>query len=790
MSAPDFDAIAAEISPEQLARAIGAERNGNGSYHCTGENHEHADRNPSLSIDRKDGRTVGCCHACGLKGTPVQIAADVWGLSLGDAAERLVSEIGITVPAKSGGTGLGEIIATYEYVDEDGEHLFEVVRYFPKDFRQRVRQGPGWTWKLGDTRRVIYRLPEVVEAIALGKTIHIVEGEKDADALAERGFVATTCPGGADKFRAEYSESLRGAKVCIIPDNDEQGQKHVQHVAGALQDVASEIRILELPGLPGKGDVSDWLTGGGTDEQLRELVLDAPVWEPPNEGSHVGIPDNGGPAKPGKDDSPHLTDLGNAERFVRHHGKGIRYVREWGTWLVWDDTRWAKDRTGEVERLAQDTIREMHREALEIEDRARAAEMSKHAFRCESEARLRSMVSLARVMDGIPVVPEDLDADPWLFNVENGTIDLRTGKLGEHRQEDRITKLAPVEYDPDATAELFDRFMLEIMDGRSNLVSFLQRFVGYSLPGTAEEHVLLFLYGLGANGKTTLLNVLLHLFGDYGQQSEPQLLLRKRGDTHPTGIADLRGARLVATSEVDEGRHLAESLVKGLTGGDKVKARYMRMDFFEFEPSWTIWLAANHRPVIRGVDVAIWRRIHLVPFDIVIPPDKRDRKLPEKLKAELPGILAWAVRGCLEWQKEGLDAPTEVIAATQSYKDDMDALGAFIDEHCIVEDGAEVEAKDLYEKYKSWTEVSGERKLSQKQLGQRLRDRGFESRKHSRTRRVTYLGIRINTDFEGMRSCKNVSSSKDSHTESNVSSPSQSFAQDKDNDQDETELPF
>ena len=572
-------------------------------------------------------------------------------MTLGDAAERLVAELGITTAVRSNGSrgdvnDLGEPIATYPYVDESGTALFEVRRYaHPKTFRPHRPDG---RMGIEGVRRVLYRLPEVVAGVTANRHIFIVEGEKDADELVRRGFVATTCPGGAGKWKSGFSESLRGARVVILSDNDQPGHEHGLAIAQALQSIASEVRVLELPDLPEKGDASDWFEGGGTDHELEALVRDTPIWERT------------------ADDAPHHTDLGNAERLVQLHGDRIRHVREWGTWLVWDGTRWAKDRTGEVERLAQATVREMHKEAFDLldgGDRALSADLSKHAYQSEREARIRSMVSLGRVMEGVPLLPEALDADAWLFNVLNGTIDLKTGELQEHDPNDLITKLALVEYDPSAKAERFKRFLLEIMDERADLVSFLKRCVGYSMTGSTTEHVLLFLHGLGANGKTTLLNVFLRLFGDYGRQSEPELLLRKRGDAHPTGVADLKGARLVATSEIDAGRHLAESLVKGLTGGDRLKARYMRQDFFEFEPTHTLWLAANHKPVIRGTDTAIWRRIKLVPFDVSIPMSDQDPNLAKTLEGELAGILNWAVEGCLEWKSEGLNAPAEVTTA-------------------------------------------------------------------------------------------------------------------------------
>ena len=777
MSVIDFDAIAEAVSPEQLARAIGAKPDGR-DFHCPGSGHANGDRDGSLSINRKDGRTVAYCHGCGLKATPVQVAGQIWGVTPNDAAKRLVSELGITTAVQANGThgsGLGELVATYDYTDEQGEYLFSARRFaFPKDFRQGRRQGPGgWAHGIKDVRRVLYRLPEVVEGVTANLWILVVEGEKDADALAQRELIGTCSPMGAGKWKREYSESLRGARVCILPDNDDPGRKHGQAVGQALHGIASEVRVLELPGVPDKGgDVSDWFGAGGTTEEFQQLVRDAPVWEP-KVATVVATSSQEG---------RHLTDLGNAERLVRLHGDRIRYVREWGTWLVWDGTRWAKDRTGEVERLAQATVREMHKEALGLKDRAQSEGLSKHAYQSEREARIKSMVSLGRVMDGIPLVPEDLDSDPWLFNVLNGTIDLRTGTLQKHRQADGITKLAPVKFNPDARAKRWYAFLREVMGRNQDLVRFIQRAVGYSLTGTTTEHVLLFLYGQGQNGKTTLLKLLLDAFGDYGKQSEPELLLRKRGDAHPTGVADLQGSRLVATSEIDAGRHMAESLLKSLTGGDRITARFMRQNFFEFEPSHTIWLAANHRPVIKGTDVAIWRRIKLIPFDVVIPEQDRDSDLPEKLKAELPGILAWAVRGCLEWRKKGLAAPAEVTAATQSYRDDMDVVGEFIAEHCVLELNVTVSATKLYEKYKEWAEAAGERKLTQKNFGLRIAERGFEKEKNSKTRRWMYVGIGLGTPSETVRNSSDVSSSKPSHVETIVSSVSDCFESNNDAD--------
>ena len=269
MSTPDFDTIAEAVSPAQLAQAIGAKQNGK-DFHCPSSNHADGDKNPSLSINQKDGRTVAYCHSCGLTGTPVQVASDLWGMTPGDAATRLASELGISTALQSSGSGLGELVHTYDYVDKEGAYLSSVRRYaLPKGFRQGRRQGAqGWAWGRGGAPYVLYRLPDVVAGVSKGRLVFIAEGEKDADLLAAHGFVATTNVGGAGKWRPEYSESLRGARIVIIPDNDQPGRAHTEAVAQAIHGIVSGIRVVDLPNLPKKGDVSDWFQAGGTVRSL------------------------------------------------------------------------------------------------------------------------------------------------------------------------------------------------------------------------------------------------------------------------------------------------------------------------------------------------------------------------------------------------------------------------------------------------------------------------------------------------------------------------------------------
>lgn len=458
------------------------------------------------------------------------------------------------------------------------------------------------------------------------------------------------------------------------------------------------------------------------------------------------------------------TDLGNAERLADRHGVDLKYCAKLNGWHVWDGQRWRLDETGEVIRRAAETVRAYREEAerllqekqkaLEaakdltgteqekLANEVKAAEaMVKFARQSESRARLEAMATLAQAQPGIPAVPDDFDSDPFLLTVTNGTLDLRTGKLREHKREDLITKLAPVEYDPAAKCPRWETFLHEIMDGDTEMIRYLQKAVGYSLTGDTGEQVLFFLYGTGANGKSVFLTVLQELLGDYAQQAPTSLLMAKPNDGIPNDVARLKGARFVATIETEDGKRLAENLVKQLTGGDTVSARFLRQEFFEFKPECKLWLASNHRPIIRGTDYGIWRRIHLVPFTVTIPPEKRDKRLPDKLRAELPGILRWAVDGLRMWMEEGLNPPQKVIAATEEYREDMDSLGAFLEDCCIIEPTAKVPYPVLYRAYVQWCEENGERPAGKKLFGNRLRERGFTQKQEAKAR--MWLGLKL-----------------------------------------------
>jgi putative DNA primase/helicase len=442
---------------------------------------------------------------------------------------------------------------------------------------------------------------------------------------------------------------------------------------------------------------------------------------------------------------PRRTDLGNARRLVAKFGEKIRYCYAWGKWLIFDGRRWAEDQKGQIYRLAKKTVASIYAEAAAATDEQTREALGKWAMTSESRSRIEAMVALAQSEPGIPVTPDELDRDPWLLNVLNGTIDLRTGRLGPHRREDLITRMAPTKFDPKATCPTWDAFLFRIMGQDEELIGFLARASGYALTGDVGEQCLFFLHGTGANGKSTYLNTFESILGDYAVTVRSDLLTSKNTEDHPTGLCDLEGKRLVSTIEVEDGKRLAEALIKSMTGGDKIRARRMRQDFYQFHPTFKLFLAANHKPQVRGTDHAIWRRIKLVPFAITIPDAEKDKALGQKLLDERAGILAWFVRGCLDWQRQGLSVPKVVAEATDGYRKEMDDLATFLDQCCFAHPGNEsvrCNSTILYNVYKNWCEENGiKAPVSSKKFGGELNARGFMHKDSNGVRWRLGLGI-------------------------------------------------
>ena len=440
------------------------------------------------------------------------------------------------------------------------------------------------------------------------------------------------------------------------------------------------------------------------------------------------------------------TDYGNAERLIHAHGRDLHYCYAWDEWLAWDGTRWEPDASGDVMRKAKQTVRQIWQDAADLQGTGGEA-LAKHAAKSESSARLTAMIKLARSEEGVPVDPSDLDRDPWALNTPGATVNLKEGNAFPPRRSDLHSKVANVPYDPDAECPRWLQFLQEIFEGDAELIDFVQRAVGYTLTGSTREQCIFILHGSGANGKGTFVETIAEALGDYAQSARADLLMNRGRSNGPSEAeAALHGARMVMTSETNSGGRFNEATVKRLTGGDTIRARRLYQQEFEFEPTHKLWFATNHKPEIQGTDYAIWRRIRLIPFNRTFGPSERDEELDEKLKEEAPGILAWAVDGCKRWQRAGLQPPEAVQEATDSYRSEMDVLGAFLDECTVQKSNTSAQSTRLYKHYQAWCDDAGEDAKTQREFGTRMTERGFE-RERKRDGKY-YVGIGIRSDRE------------------------------------------
>lgn len=456
-----------------------------------------------------------------------------------------------------------------------------------------------------------------VEALRAAETIIKVEGPSDLLALMSiglpAGWVAITNACGAKSANPKKLDFgwAAGKRIIIVGDADEPGQDGAKKFSAAFHKAgAAEVRIVALPYkmTPDHGkDLRDWLTEGHTAVDFQAMADAAPIVTPQQTAEWSAS------RKPSlSDDDLGLatasgrTEVANGCRLAKMHGKDFRWCDLWGKYLTWDTQRWAVDSQRQIDAMAKDVYQSLWCEITSMaskigdDDGKELKELVRFAKTTGTARGIDAMLKLARSEPGIPIGPDVLDTDPWLLNCQNGTLDLRTGQLRPHRREDYLTKLSPVAFDRRADCPLWMGFLREIMAGDDELLGFLRRAVGMSLAGVVRDHVLLFLYGTGANGKSTFLNTLLEMMGsEYAMKAAPDLLLVKKLEGHPTERADLAGKRFIACVEAGEGRRLAESLVKELTGGDPIRARRMREDFWQFDPTHKVWLAANHKPVSR-----------------------------------------------------------------------------------------------------------------------------------------------------------------------------------------------
>lgn len=416
-----------------------------------------------------------------------------------------------------------------------------------------------------------------------------------------------------------------------------------------------------------------------------------------------------------------LDDMGNAERFIDLFGENVRYCYTEKKWYYYDSRKWCADSVGAVPRMADKSVAAMNAELkaymqLDAEDGGeREKAFQKHVKASRSNKSKKAMLNEAQ--HHVPILPLQMDKYKMILNTPGGVLNLKSGELSEHKPEHYLTKITTVDLNSSADCPCWMSFLSDVFDGDLDLIRYVQKAVGYSLTGSTAEQCAFFLYGTGRNGKSTFLDVIRDVFGDYAANIQPETIMVKNnsGNAINSDIARLKGARLVTSVEPNEGVRLNEGLLKQLTGDDTVTARKLYSEEFEFKPEFKLWMATNHKPIIRGTDTGIWRRIHLIPFTVMIPEEKVDKNLPHKLRAELSGIFKWCVDGCALWQQEGLKMPRAVLESVREYRREMDVISAFV-EDCCVEEGS-VSAKTLYAAYCKWADDNHEYRMSNTKFG-------------------------------------------------------------------------
>lgn len=686
----------------------------------------HDDQTASLSIGvGREGRILLKCFA----------GCDVRAIT--NALNLTVSQLLPTTTPKP----LPRQVATYDYTSADGKLLYQVVRFEPKDFRQRQPSVSGaWDWHMKGVQRIPYRLNEVKGRA----TIYVVEGEKDADTLWALGCPATTNVGGAGKWRSSDSQALVGVgvtKCVLIPDNDGPGRKHMAEVELSLKSVGIAVVRVNLEEVRIKGDVSLWLAQGHTIQELEARVSKTPFVVP-----RGFTPADETPAE----NDPHgalrwaQTQLGAAEAFVDRCKDQLRWDHLRERWLVWNCHHWRPDATREVERLNVDHLRKWQHESLDIRDKAQREFMLKFVTSYESRGHFDAMMKFAKSLDGVKSDGHEWDDGTWLLGCPNGVIDLKTGTLRDGSQADYITRQIGTLYDPSALAPAWESFLLEVFDDDLDVVHYVQMALGYSLSGSMSEQCFFMLVGQGSNGKSTFLSAMESVWGDYAYTTSMATFTVSNNSDNDFNIAELNGPRVILASETKTDCRINEQLIKNFTGGERINAQRKHGHPFVYRPVGKIWIGLNQQPTVKDDSIGFWRRVRVINFPRAFTGSAAKLHLLDTLRAEAPGILAWAVRGCLAWQQQGFTVPKAVWQAGQDYQDTEDPLREFVLECLDLDDPqAEEGLASVYESYTNFSVKMGTPPRfvpSRKSFGRSL-SRRFAKRESNG--KVIYRGLRV-----------------------------------------------
>lgn len=612
-------------------------------------------------------------------------------------------------------------------VDEEqtGEYLYKVLGELGLNYHA-IKTPRGWQFFFKDTGQVKSQLVG-----ALTKSLIVVDYK-----LSEKGY--TVLPDPTRNTEGRYWEHIADGELSPLP------------VFLEPVKIAKPEDVVEIPIPEGKRDdtlfrhVSRLRDFISDEDEIRKIMyfINQYLTKPPLEKEHLEtlIKKRDGYEyghsvsieKLQDDDKPRMTDTWNAKQFSNMFQGKILWCDPWTTWLIFKEGRWQRDDELKTVDLAKQVAKSMYERASQIDDDNERKAFVKWTLRTESRQALMNMIELAK--PDLSVRPELLDVDKYLLNLRNGTYDLRNDKLLSHSPEDRLTMMANVEYDPDAKCPKWIEFLNKIFAGDQDLIGFVQKALGYSLTGDTGEDCFFIVYGTGANGKTTFLNTIETVLGDYAAQSRAETFLSKDRDTIPSDLARLKGRRFVVATEFPQGKVIAESLIKSLTGRDELTVRELFGKWFQYKPQFKIWLGTNHKPVVRDNSVGFWRRVKLIPFEVQIPVNERIRNFEDNLLEEASGILNWMLEGYREWKNEGLGDTEKIREATAEYRDENDVLRDFLEERCIEDPNASISKKELYQAYVDWSTFNTEKTLSKGTFLRLIEERGYKPYRSNKER--------------------------------------------------------
>ncbi|MDU6691267.1 MAG: phage/plasmid primase, P4 family [Clostridium perfringens] len=724
----------------------------------------HNDKNASLTIsyNSKEEKTMLYCHA----GCNTKDIVESVGLKMSDLFDKPLE-----VEDKHKSAFEKDIEAIYKFYDENGDLAYEKIRKKGKKFLHRryidgetvwgMEEGiytetfPGSkSWSIKERpgakkayypgqEQLLYNLPNVIKGIKEEQTIFITEGEKDSDSLITRGLIATTTSIGATKgdlgkkWPSRFNSFFKGANVVLLPDNDEPGKRFMEHIAIELKNIANNIKIVELPDLSKKEDITDWLEYGNDIYDLQALVKRTDEFI---EFKGNIIYDY------------NWSDVGNAERLISLHGKDIKFNVNSGKWYVWNGVNWELDNSFKVENLYRTVLRRFQNAIPninisydEIATKKQQEKAKSFVLRNETDGKIKSVLNQAKTFKGINFM--ESDKDDYLFNTPNGTINLRDLSQKKHDRKDLITQCSNYSFNRENDkCPNWIAFLNRIFCGDQELINYVQKAVGYSLTGDMSEQCLFMLWGGGANGKSTFVKALEDIMGSYAATIKGETLMEKNGQDGARGdLARLTNKRVVIASELQEGQVFNEPLLKVLSAGETLPVRFMYQEEFMLKPKFKLWIMTNKKPKVKGNDHGIWRRWRMIPFKYKFTEKEKDPNFyEEKLKPELEGILLWAITGYQMWKEQGFEAPKEVMEAVEDYKMDMDQVARFIEDCCFIRDDAECTGSAMYDEYLNWCINEGENyKMTNHKLARDLKEKGFVNKRDMNGKK--WIGIGVNS---------------------------------------------